>query len=404
MTTRNQDSVVGDKWKVPSDVTYFTTDTKDKLLLVVSVDMPGSDVGVINLTYWIKPEDIDEFDLGNATKGGDMDSDKFNRMFPANTVLHGGNATELTGITTNSVGDWFTDTLNKHVGFNPVIRTNREIAKLYTQALLEGWTDTEIGNSIESTKWWRESSREQRQFQLLSLDQQRIKRDEQAALLVSTYLDQTGLEIRQDSRFIKNLAWRVAAGELSYAGATKEIQNRAKKDPASPYSTRRREYSRRDFNIENAIGVLRSRAHEWGVDLNDQRLERWARRITDMAVKPGKREAWSEEDFDEMLKGLAESQWGSAEAGTSLRQRDTSVDEWAAPYMSSYVSLMERGNAATTDLLFDRTFRTMLSDPMMTVGDFENAIRSSAQWLETNNGKAAVSETMAQVGTIFGFA
>jgi hypothetical protein len=129
------------------------------------------------------------------------------------------------------------------------------------------------------------------------------------------------------------------------------------------------------------------------VKLGDQQLERWAQRINDLAR--------SDEDFDTTMRDLAESQWGSLEAGTSSRRRDTSVDEWASPYMASYTRLMERGAATSTDVLFDDQFRTFL-DPQQSVGDFEKTIRSSDAWRNTNNGKASSNELLARVGQLMG--
>lgn len=327
------------------------------------------------------------FDFNGSRDIGTVTQAQFNKMFPG--YIDGGNALELDSIARDfgSYRNYWNWLIKAYMGPNPAKNDPGVLRVLAQLAARPDMSSEELDNLLKGTSYYQSRTEAQLEWNDLSKAEQEKRVNDTAIQLVDSYFQLVGAQIPMTNGTLMQWARRIASGEIGYGTAIEQwIKPAALKNPESPWSRtiRNEKINQGQFevDVENAAEQARQLARRWGVQLSDTSLADWGNKLT-------MNEA-SEADLIDYLKKQASIlyPWKDPELETM---------EAAEPWLQTYSRVMER-NAD----IFNVDVQRALSQGQP-VFEFEQTLRSSDQWLETQNATDTLTSMAAEIGRRMGF-
>lgn len=248
----------------------------------------------------------------------------------------------------------------------------------------------EFSNRLESTDWWNSITQAEAQWNDLSDADRELALQNQLAIIQGLYWTYAGVNWDPESADGAVLQWAedLAAGRTNQAIFVNEfLKPLAEEDPESPWSrTLRDEEAARGEHtsqVENTAYQVQDDFHEWGIPISWEAAMEWAEKIVMNTA--------SAADYMNALEQQARSLYPGLPEGVSTAQ-------WAAPYLSTYASLLEKGQP---DLFNTQVQQALTSG--MNLHEFSQVVRATPEWQETENANHSYNQTVAGIGRMFGF-
>lgn len=283
-----------------------------------------------------------------------------------------------------------------------IFKQDKELQKILTQAVNEGWTQQKFANSVQNTTWFKSKAPElqRREFnkrQYRDLLQQ-PNADKQALYRNTEY----GRGLAQTIQMVKDNA--IATG-AAIDDATAEIIAQDLYDSANetdPYSVRNQIRARITYKpgalmggeAGNDLRELQNTARANGLDLDRQfgnSVQGWLQRLN---------QGESIETFKQLIRNTAKV--GLPDKVGALIDQGVDLDTIYSPYKNMMAATLEV--SPETIQLNDPTLRMAIGpDKEMSLYDYQRSLRKDPRWQYTNNARADVSKAALQVLKDFGF-
>lgn len=283
-----------------------------------------------------------------------------------------------------------------------IFKQDKELKKILTQAVNEGWTQQKFANSVQNTTWFKSKAPElqRREFnkrQYRDLLQQ-PNADKQALYRNTEY----GRGLAQTIQMVKDNA--IATG-AAIDDATAEIIAQDLYDSANetdPYSVRNQIRARITYKPGTLMGgeagndlrELQNTARANGLDLDRQfgnSVQGWLQRLN---------QGESIETFKQLIRNTAKV--GLPDKVGALIDQGVDLDTIYSPYKNMMAATLEVN--PETIQLNDPTLRMAIGpDKEMSLYDYQRSLRKDPRWQYTNNARADVSKAALQVLKDFGF-
>lgn len=308
---------------------------------------------------------------------------KYGRGVPAGSVL------ELAGISTTfgSFKGMWDSIVGQVMGYNNPAKDDPEVLAVLAEfAGRPDMSEAELQNKLQATSWFQQRTQDQLEYNSLSDAEKAKRRDEASARMISTIFQYAGVSVDASDPRVANYLEDVASGKLGIGAYTEIVKQQATSNPESPWSRQVRDEQeqqrQRPIDIENTAQRIREQAERWGLQWSAQTVNQWAK---DMVEK-----IRSDEDLITALRDQAAVlyPWKSPEVETATA---------AAPWMETYRRVME-----TSGSLFDPEIQKALTAGQG-VWEFEQELKKSPRWLETQNGQQTLESVTADIGRKFGF-
>jgi hypothetical protein len=183
-------------------------------------------------------------------------------------------------------------------------------------------------------------------------------------------------------------AYQVASGAMTDLEAIEVwIKPAAAQNPNSWWSEQLRQRSAQGFqsqnDAENYAEQIVNSFGQWGVPMDYSQAKDYGTKIAAGTM--------SMADVMEVMKDQAQGLYPN-------KPRETATNTWAAPYVSTYGSLMERPDPG----LQSNDIQQALSTGM-TIGDFRKYLKAKPEWQYTKNAKDEYASKFMQIGQMMGF-
>ena len=302
----------------------------------------------------------------------------------------GGDSAELTSVQKEwgTYQAFFDNMLDKVFPRDNEARNDPGVLKVIAKlAARPDMSRDELTNHLMTTEYFNKLTDIQREWNDLSDAEKQFRIDEKAAWLAEKYFTLVGTPINASSAEIIKYATDIVSGKRSDDGVIATwLKPEAEKNPESPWmrTVRAEEENqrRRPFDIEQKAGEVRQLAHQWGVQMADGTLNKWASDI--VALKR------SDDDLLESLKNQAELLY-------PWKDRELSTEEASQPWIQTYQRVMEQ----PADV-FNPQLQKALSAGQP-VFDFERELKSSEKWEQTANFQSEASKVLGDLGRRMGF-
>lgn len=281
--------------------------------------------------------------------------------------------------------------LAEQYGFvSSFLNSNKELKKLFQNAVAGGWSADKFQAKLRNTKWWKTHSKDEREWLLqLKSDPATAKQSmSQAKVKIKQLANQMGMVMSKDKQKILDkaaynmvaLGWdesqlRYYLGQyVSFKGETLQGEG------------------------GEAIMEMREYAYSMGVQLGDSWYTDRARNVL--------RGVATIQDYKSEIMNKAKAafpQW------TKQIEAGQSVFDIASPYMQSMAQILELPQGSIN--LFDSTIKKALNytnkgtlqKEAKPLWQFENELRADPRWKKTKNAQDSLFQIGHQVLADFGF-
>lgn len=333
-------------------------------------------------------DDLNQYDVSGMNVV-DRTNSSLDADFGKN-VINAGNASELISVAQDfgTMSQYWNHIVQAYMGNNPA-KDDPEVRKVLAQlAARPDMGQSELENLLKATNYYKGRTQTQLEWNDLSDAEKAQRINEQAANLASTYLSTVGSTIPYDNPTLRFYAEQIASGKM---GAGQVVETWAKpealKNPESPWSrTLRNEQENqraRGVDVENQTSAVRKIASEWGVQLSDQSLGEWGRKLVTKEA--------SDADLENYLKGQAKILY-------AWKDENVKTADAAQPWLQAYSRVLEKG---ATDL-FNPVIQQALQQgtPLF---EFEKQLKLRPEWLQTGNARETLDAGASAIGRTMGF-
>lgn len=281
--------------------------------------------------------------------------------------------------------------LAEQYGFvSSFLNSNKELKKLFQDAVAGGWSADKFQAKLRNTKWWKTHSKDEREWLLqLKADPATAKQEmSQAKVKIKQLANQMGMIMTKDiQKYLDKAAYNMVAlgwneSQLRYY--------------LGQYVSFKGETLQGEGG--EAINEMREYAYSMGVQLNDTWYTDRARNIL--------RGVATIQDYKSEIMNKAKAsfpQW------TKQIEAGQSVADIASPYMQSMAQILELPQGSVN--LFDSTIKKALNytnpgtlqKEAKPLWQFENELRSDPRWKKTKNAQDSLFQVGHQVLADFGF-
>jgi hypothetical protein len=281
--------------------------------------------------------------------------------------------------------------LAEQYGFvSSFLNSNKELKKLFQDAVSGGWSADKFQAKLRNTKWWKSHSKDEREWLLqLKADPATAKQEmSQAKVKIKQLANQMGMVMTKDiQKYLDKAAYNMVAlgwdeGQLRYY--------------LGQYVSFKGETLQGEGG--EAINEMREYAYSMGVQLGDSWYTDRARNIL--------RGVATIQDYKSEIQNKAKAsfpQW------TKQIEAGQSVADIASPYMQSMAQILELPAGSVN--LFDSTIKKALNytnkgtlqKEAKPLWQFENELRSDPRWKKTKNAQDSLFQVGHQVLADFGF-
>jgi hypothetical protein len=321
-----------------------------------------------------------------------MTSAQFNAL---GTIVHGGDAAELAGLGTEgktfrSQYDFVLTSIlgdeNNPANKDPEVR--QLIAEISAdESLLDA--PNYIQNRLRQTNYWQGTTEQARRFADLSDADKQTEIQKYAEQILSDYTRYVGIappDIKHSD--IWKWAYEVAAG-VRGAGAVlfENIMPLARQTEGSPLQRSEQEEHHAELqhgnDVENQTQKLRALYARWGVPVTDSTLRTKAQGIVEGTL--------SDADVLSSIQGIAK---------TMYPWKDPNIEtaDAAQPWIDTYTRIMEKPSSG----IFDGTIQKALTHGTP-LWQFEQELKSSDEWLNTDNARNDMVNAVSTMGKVMGF-
>jgi hypothetical protein len=281
--------------------------------------------------------------------------------------------------------------LAEQYGFvSSFLNSNKELKKLFQDAVSGGWSADKFQAKLRNTKWWKSHSKDEREWLLqLKADPATAKQEmSQAKVKIKQLANQMGMVMTKDiQKYLDKAAYNMVAlgwdeSQLRYY--------------LGQYVSFKGETLQGEGG--EAINEMREYAYSMGVQLGDTWYTDRARNIL--------RGVATIQDYKSEIMNKAKAsfpQW------TKQIEAGQSVADIASPYMQSMAQILELPQGSVN--LFDSTIKKALNytnpgnlqKEAKPLWQFENELRSDPRWKKTKNAQDSLFQVGHQVLADFGF-
>jgi hypothetical protein len=281
--------------------------------------------------------------------------------------------------------------LAEQYGFvSSFLNSNKELKKLFQDAVAGGWSADKFQAKLRNTKWWKGHSKDEREWLLqLKADPATAKQEmSQAQVKIKQLANQMGMIMTKDiQKYLDKAAYNMVAlgwdeSQLRYY--------------LGQYVSFKGETLQGEGG--EAINEMREYAYSMGVSLGDTWYTDRARNIL--------RGVATIQDYKSEIMNKAKAsfpQW------TKQIEAGQSVADIASPYMQSMAQILELPQGSVN--LFDTTIKKALNytnpgnlqKEAKPLWQFENELRSDPRWKKTKNAQDSLFQVGHQVLADFGF-
>lgn len=287
-----------------------------------------------------------------------------------------------------TLADFYQDQAWSYLSPNHPATDDPEIRALVAFAIFTDMPDEEFTNRLVGSDYRNRQSEQANLWNDMSDAERDMQVQDMAFRLASDYFSIIGTRIDVSHSWIQEQALAIASGQIHYTQAIEQVEDWAEGVPESPYNRASREelIRQRQFgvDVEQTHGVLRDLASQWGVQLNDDLLARWANSI-EMRENSG-------EDFERMLEQQARILYPHL-------PENMTTEEFAAPWVQTLSRVLEVGRP---DLLDPRIQQALQSGT--NVYEFERQLMMSDDWLNTGNAEEQLGNAFGGIARQLGFA
>jgi hypothetical protein len=281
--------------------------------------------------------------------------------------------------------------LAEQYGFvSSFLNSNKELKKLFEQAVSGGWSADKFQAKLRNTKWWKTHSKDEREWLLaLKADPATAKQEmSQAKVKIKQLANQMGMVMTSNvQKYLDKAAYNMVAlgwdeGQIRYyLGQYVSFKGETLQGEGGEAITEMREY-----------------AYNMGVSLSDTWYTDRARNIL--------RGVATIQDYKSEIQNKAKAafpQW------TKQIEAGQSVADIASPYMQSMAQILELPAGSIN--LFDSTIKKALNytnkgtlqKEAKPLWQFENELRADPRWKKTKNAQDSLFQIGHQVLADFGF-
>lgn len=281
--------------------------------------------------------------------------------------------------------------LAEQYGFvSSFLNSNKELKKLFQDAVSGGWSADKFQAKLRNTKWWKTHSKDEREWLLqLKADPATAKQEmSQAKVKTKQLANQMGMVMTKDiQKYLDKAAYNMVAlgwdeGQLRYY--------------LGQYVSFKGETLQGEGG--ETINEMREYAYSMGVQLGDSWYTDRARNVL--------RGVATIQDYKSEIMNKAKAafpQW------TKQIEAGQSVADIASPYMQSMAQILELPSGSVN--LFDSTIKkalnyknpSTLQNEAKPLWQFENELRSDPRWKKTKNAQDSLFQVGHQVLADFGF-
>lgn len=281
--------------------------------------------------------------------------------------------------------------LAEQYGFvSSFLNSNKELKKLFQDAVSGGWSADKFQAKLRNTKWWKTHSKDEREWLLqLKADPATAKQEmSQAKVKTRQLANQMGMVMTKDiQKYLDKAAYNMVAlgwdeGQLRYY--------------LGQYVSFKGETLQGEGG--ETINEMREYAYSMGVQLGDSWYTDRARNVL--------RGVATIQDYKSEIMNKAKAafpQW------TKQIEAGQSVADIASPYMQSMAQILELPSGSVN--LFDSTIKkalnyknpSTLQNEAKPLWQFENELRSDPRWKKTKNAQDSLFQVGHQVLADFGF-
>lgn len=269
---------------------------------------------------------------------------------------------------------------------NPASKDPEVMRVLAEFAARPDMTEQELQNRLKATKYWNNMTEAQLRWNDLSEAERKAQRNDMAARMIDTVFQFTGKRVSASDPLIKNSLEDVASGKIGFGAWTESIKQQAAKDPNSPFSRmiRDEQQAQRQYgiDIENTANQIRDTLTRWGLSWDKATVDKWGRDMVDK-IK-------SDQDLMEEIKNQAQALY-------PWKDREVETYTAAQPWIQTYNRLFEKAGSLETPEI------QQALQASMTVWDFEQMLKKSPAWMQTQNGQQAMYDVASEINTLFGF-
>ena len=265
-------------------------------------------------------------------------------------------------------------------------KSNKELWRVFNQAVKGNWTATKFQASLKNTKWYRTTEKSYRDYVFAKADDPASM----AAKINDTTAQIVDAANTMGARLSYKQAAMVARNSIAHGWSDSQI----------------RDYLANYVKVKNGVfhgeaadtaDALRETAWRNGVRISSATLQGYARSV-----------ARGDGSVDEFKSRIRKSAASLAPDHADQLAAGQDLYDIAQPYMQSMASTLEM---PSTDIdLFDKTIRSALSNrdskgrPVTkTLWEFERDLRNDSRWLKTNKARDEMSSAARSVLTTFGF-
>ena len=307
-----------------------------------------------------------------------------------NNGVKGGDSAELVSIKTEwgSYQKFWENILDKWFQKDNPARNDPGVLKVMAQlAARPDMSETELYNLLSSTEYYDKLTDVQRKWNDLSDAEKQYQINEMASRLAEAYFLDVGTPINAGNAEIIRYATDIVSGKRSYEGVIGTwVRQQAEKNPESPWMRKVRaeeeNQRRRPFDIEQKAGEIRALTNQWGIQMAEGTLQKWANDIVSMTR--------SDDDLLEALKDQAQVLY-------PWKDRELSTEEAAQPWIQTYQRVMEK----PADVFNGQVQKALSAG--QAVFDFERELKSSEQWETTSNFQEEATKALGDIGRRMGF-
>ena len=368
--------------KLPSDMKAYSIPAASGgggWMLAVATVAPG-----VNILYTISNES--NIDPGKVTT---ISADSFNKRFPNEENVNGGDAAELATVAQSfsSYKEMWDSIVGQVMGYRNPAKDDPEVLKvLATFAGRPDMTEAELQNRLQDTEWFQTRTAEELEWNSLSEAERAKRMEEMSARMVQTVFQFAGVQVDPEDPRVKNHLEAVASGKLGFGAWTQIIKDQSADDEESPWARQQRDeleaQKQRPIDIENTSQRIRETSERWGVGWSPETIHQWAKQL----VEKDK----SDEDLILELRQQAQVlyPWKDPETETATA---------AAPWLETYRRVMEKS----------ATINTPQVQQALVAGtgvfDFETSLKKTDGWLDTKNGQDTMYSAVSEMGARMGF-
>tara|TARA_R100001082_G_scaffold99658_2_gene68479 strand:- start:5807 stop:7603 length:1797 start_codon:yes stop_codon:yes gene_type:complete len=273
-------------------------------------------------------------------------------------------------------------------------------------------SDDELTGRLQETDWWDQTTASQREWNDLSTADQIKAIKDNAQVISGLWTAYTGEEmdwmgfdtdgdgtvsvdeIEAGNSELGEWARKLSTGEVSQQTIVLEwIRPAALEIDNSPANRiiieEEQAQNERGYTTSENKKLVADLWERYGLDISDADASGYADQLY-MQEK-------SLADFEETAKGLSDVRWAGKPEGVDF-------ETWSKPYATTYSNLLEVGEPTFRDENFTRFLDDGVgAEGGMNMYDFKKSLRQDARWANTQNAKAAASQTLGLVGRTMGF-